>query len=290
MSRAGELLATLERDMPLTLSAAEAACQVADKIVYRSSTGEVPLIGFNGAQGSGKSTLARLSAEALERFHGRRVAVFSLDDFYLTRAERQRLAGEVHPLCATRGVPGTHDVALLCRVIADLRGARSQTRTPIPVFDKLADDRAPGEDWPVFERRPDAIVLEGWCVGLRTADLAPYTGPLNELERTKDPRGRWLDWSTASLARDYEPVWDMLDLVVSIEVPNLETVITSRLAQEARLAANSDRPRMDRAAVIRFVQHYERYTRALWATMPERADMLFRRTREFGFTLIEERP
>ena len=36
--------------------------------------------------------------------------VLSIDDFYLSKAKRKRLAASVHPLLAIRGVPGTHDV------------------------------------------------------------------------------------------------------------------------------------------------------------------------------------
>src|SRR5688500_15694753 len=62
-----------------------------------------------GLQGSGKSTLAaQVAALACER--GLRVAVLSVDDFYLGRRERLALARRVHPLLATRGPPGTHDV------------------------------------------------------------------------------------------------------------------------------------------------------------------------------------
>lgn len=288
MSRAEELVRALSGTMPLNLSAAEAACQVAEKIVYKSGSGRSAFVGVNGAQGSGKSTLTRLVCEALERFHGRRAVGMSLDDFYLTRAERLRLAEKVHPLCATRGVPGTHDVALMAGTIAKLREAAPDTVTALPAFDKLADDRAPEAEWPRFAGRPDVILLEGWCVGVRREDLPPYEGPINELEREADPDGAWLRWSLDALGRGYEDLWDGFDLFVSIEVPDLETVIDSRLRQEDTLAADSGRPRMDRAAVIRFVQHYERYTRALWAAMPARADMLFRRDRDYGFTLVKE--
>ena len=34
------------------------------------------------------------------------------DDFYLTQAQRQDLAQQIHPLLKSRGVPGTHDVPL----------------------------------------------------------------------------------------------------------------------------------------------------------------------------------
>ena len=69
------------------------------------------VLGICGAQGSGKSTLAEALAERLER-DGLACAVLSLDDLYLTRAERERLARGVHPLLATRGPPGTHDTSL----------------------------------------------------------------------------------------------------------------------------------------------------------------------------------
>ena len=45
----------------------------------------------------------------------------SIDDFYLTRAERKKLGEQVHPLMETRGVPGTHDVQMLATCIEDLK-------------------------------------------------------------------------------------------------------------------------------------------------------------------------
>ncbi len=108
------------------------------------------------------------------------------------------------------------------------------------------------------------ILLEGWCVGLIAEDVPPWTGPINALEAAEDPDGEWFRWSLGELAAYYTPIWDRIALLVSIEVPDLETVIASRLAQERGLAAASGRAGMDEAAVIRFVQHYERFTRALW--------------------------
>jgi D-glycerate 3-kinase len=71
---------------------------------------------FRFAQGSGKTTLARALATAATA-QGITTACLSLDDLYLTRAERLELSAKVHPLLATRGVPGTHDVSLGLRVI-----------------------------------------------------------------------------------------------------------------------------------------------------------------------------
>src|SRR5690606_6064425 len=93
--------------------------------------GHMPLIGISGAQGSGKTTLARAAAGALGCAH------LSLDDVYLTRAERERMAHEVHPLFITRGPPGTHDLDLLAATFAALGAAGPDNTTALPAFDKL---------------------------------------------------------------------------------------------------------------------------------------------------------
>ncbi len=287
MTQASKLLGLIPADIPANESSAEAACLIAARIADLPRGTSPPLIGINGAQGSGKSTLTELVCIALAQFHGLKPVQFSLDDFYLTKSDREQLARNVHPMCATRGVPGTHDIALMSEVIESLNQAGSQDSTSIPFFDKLADDRVPIAQWPKFEGRPDVILLEGWCVGIDAQDVPPWTGPINELEAELDPNGVWFAWSLNALAEDYPAIWEHFALLASIEVPGLETVIQSRLLQEDRLAGGSDRPRMDRSAVIRFVQHYERYTRAIWAAMPQRADILYRRNEHYGFELLK---
>ena len=66
--------------------------------------------------------------------------VLSIDDFYLSKAKRKRLAASVHPLLAIRGVPGTHDVPRLLDALADFIEPSVQSVT-VPIFDKLKDDR-----------------------------------------------------------------------------------------------------------------------------------------------------
>ena len=94
-----------------------------------------PLIAIVGAQGSGKTTLARAAAD---RFGA---AQISIDDVYLTRAEREAMARDVHPLFVTRGPPGTHDLGLLQQLIDTLSAAGRDDETRIPDFDKRGDDR-----------------------------------------------------------------------------------------------------------------------------------------------------
>lgn len=268
------------------LDADAAAARVAERIAALPREATPALIGLNGAQGAGKSTLANLVVAQLEA-RGLRPVLLSLDDFYLDKWAREDLSVWVHPLCQTRGVPGTHDLTLLERTLRSLRRASAKRRTPLPVFDKLADYRLPEAQDRVFQGRPDLILLEGWCVGLTSGDVPAWSGPINALEAECDPDGKWFAWSRNVLAHHYDPLWRQLALLVSIEVPDWETVIESRLRQEQGLATASGRAGMDRAQIIRFVEHYERYTRALWAAMPRRADILLRRDAEFGYSLFE---
>ena len=76
------------------------------------------IIGINGAQGAGKTTFSKLLKVVLEQKFGMKVVQLSIDDFYLSRAEREELAKSVHPLLITRGVPGTHDVRMAESVLS----------------------------------------------------------------------------------------------------------------------------------------------------------------------------
>jgi D-glycerate 3-kinase len=97
-------------------------------------------VGIQGPQGAGKTTLTQLLACVLRDVGGLSVATLSIDDLYLSRAERGELAAHIHPLFQTRGVPGTHDVALGVRV---LNGLSRPGSVAVPRFDKGRDERAP---------------------------------------------------------------------------------------------------------------------------------------------------
>lgn len=59
--------------------------------------------------------------QRLLQAQGLAAVALSLEDFYLTRQQRAEFARRVHPLVQTRGVPGTHDIALVLKVIEALQ-------------------------------------------------------------------------------------------------------------------------------------------------------------------------
>lgn len=235
----------------------------------RALPAATPVFGITGLQGSGKSTLARQVAE-LGRSHGLRVAVLSLDDVYLTRAQRQRLAADVHPLLATRGPPGTHDVALACEVLDALRAGLS---VRLPRFDKLADDRAPEHEDAAIEGRLDLVVFEGWCLKVPPQAAGELAVPLNALERDEDADGHWRRYCNDALAQTYPALWTRLDALWCLQAPGFDIVPAWRWQQEQRLLADAPgRAGMDAAQVERFTQFFERVSRQALRTLPAIAE------------------
>ena len=224
------------------------------------------LLGVSGGQGSGKSTFVRTLVRALEL---RSVSAFacSLDDFYLTHAERAGLAQSVHPLLATRGVPGTHDLDLLNATLDALLGGRDSL---VPVFDKGRDDRAPRDAWRRDSGPRRVVILEGWCVGARPEPAAALGVPVNDLEAIEDAAGVWRAFVNRMLAGTYAALWKRLGYLVFFAVPDFGAVLRWRLDQEGDLPAGR---RMDAPRMARFVSHYERLTAWMQSDLPAWADV-----------------
>ncbi|WGM32728.1 kinase [Brevundimonas sp. NIBR11] len=231
---------------------------VDDLIRRHERLGHVPLIAIAGAQGSGKSTLA---AEAACRLS---CATLSLDDVYLTKAERVDLAARVHPLFAVRGPPGTHDLALLDRTLTRLRATRPEARTSLPAFDKLVDDRRPEPQWPVFTGRPRAVLLEGWCLGVTPQDPDALATPINALELEEDPDGLWRRTINDGLSGPYGALFARFDALIFLKAPSFDVVLDWRTEQEAGLTG-APVSAARRAELARFVQHFERISRHMLA-------------------------
>lgn len=252
---------------------------LAERIARAAEGRDRPLVvGLCGPQGSGKSTLTALVTRLLQG-QGLKTANLSLDDLYLTHAERVALGQTVHRLLRTRGVPGTHDVALGVDVLDDLSRAGPAL---IPRFDKAMDDRAPVADWEAFDGPAGVILLEGWCIGARPQSQAALVEPVNALERDEDPEGVWRRHANAALAGPYRALFDRVDLLAVITAPDFPTVRVWRGQQEQRLRDSLAAPgrdpalAMDEAALDRFVAHYQRLTAWIAEDLPPRADIAIR--------------
>ncbi len=226
------------------------------RLIENGPTDRPPRIAIVGAQGSGKTTLARTAARTFG------AAQISIDDVYLTRAEREAMARDVHPLFVTRGPPGTHDLGLLADLMDRLSNAGPGEEVPLPDFDKRGDDRLPRDRWRAFRGRPSAILIDAWCLGAVAEDPAALEHPINALERDRDPDGGWRLAVNGFVGGAYADFAAGLDAIFFLKAPGFDVVLDWRCQQEADLlgVAPADLPGAERARLADFIQYFERIT------------------------------
>ena len=235
-------------------------------------------VGINGCQGSGKSTLADFLSEYLQRQHGLKVVILSLDDFYFDQQKRQQLASSIHPLLATRGVPGTHNSQLMDQVLSQL--SQPNTVLKIPRFNKATDNPHPQTAWPQVSSPADIVIFEGWCWGVPAQSDAELAQPVNQLEQQQDPQGIWRRYVNQQLISHYLPLYQGMDYWVMFQAPSFANVFQWRLEQEQKLAAQSvgtaNTGIMSEAQIADFIQYYQRLTEHGLREMPQYCHEVFR--------------
>lgn len=128
------------------------ACCVAP-VVQLIRASRPRLFGISGPAGAGKSTVASAVSRSLVNI-GMRAVALSMDDFYLSRHERERRG------MVWRAAPGSHDIDLMVHTLAAIHnGSRPLF---LPRFDPSRDDRSTDER---LEDPPDVVVFDGWILG-----------------------------------------------------------------------------------------------------------------------------
>lgn len=228
------------------------------QISHRSSP---YIFAINGAQGTGKSTFTQIIHDIIgdQSFN---VATLSLDDFYYSRTIRQQLALDIHPLLSTRGVPGTHDVALALKTIEQLQQLTPSGSLHLPRFNKLLDEPEARSNWQVIHGRVDLIVLEGWCVATPAQSQQQLEAAINQLEHIHDADIVWRQYVNQQLATTYQPLFSQIDSLLYFKAPSFESVFNWRYQQERHLAKNAGEKTslLNPDAMKHFISHYQRLT------------------------------
>ena len=248
--------------------------KVITKKITQSSTPVV--IGISGAQGTGKTTLSYILSQLLTKQQFK-IAQFSLDDFYLTKNERNLLASQEHPLLCTRGVPGTHDTDMLLTKLDGLLSQTKNQKIKIPKFNKADDERALEGNWSTVKGSVDAIFMDGWFVGATPLDPKMLEDPINELEKTEDITREWRKFINKQLSGNYQKIFSQINFLIFLEAPSFSQIYGWRKLQEEKLRKRSPTAHglMDNDQLFRFIQHYERLTQHCLAILPELADVIF---------------
>lgn len=237
------------------------------------------VIGINGAQGSGKSTISRILKSVLSNAFKKSVLHLSIDDLYLSREKREENAKTIHSLLRVRGVPGTHDVELGHKILSAIVSSNHDINLQIPKFNKAQDNLFSKEHWQTINQSVDIVLFEGWCVGAKPQHEDELEPAINDLERKEDPHAIWRKHVNQQLSESYQDLFNHIDYLIMLKVPDMESVFKWRNLQEQKLAASHAKNEehshiMSPSEISHFIMHYERITRACLSDMPDRADIV----------------
>jgi len=234
---------------------------------------KIKIIGLSGGQGAGKSTITEILKFILKKKYGLELCIFSIDDFYKTKAERKKMSKKVHPLFLTRGVPGTHDVNLINRTFENLK-KKIFKPVLIPKFDKSIDDRAKKNQWIKIKKPPNIIIFEGWCIGAKHQKENLLKKPLNMIEKKHDKDIKWRKKVNNQLKKPYKKLFSKIDKLVYLKAPSFNHIFQWRLHQEQKLKLSSkNKIIMSKSKIKEFIMFYERITRNMMKDFSKISDL-----------------
>ena len=237
--------------------------------------GRTLILGLSGSQGSGKTTVTSILQIILKKFFKKNIYVISIDDFYKTLRDRNRMSQQKHSLFKTRGVPGTHDINLIKNFFISVKRKKFK-KIKLPKFNKSIDDRSKKNYWHNINKRPEIIILEGWCVGAKPQIISSLRKPVNILERHEDKDLIWRKYANEKLKKEYKEVFAMIDYFIFMKVPNFKIVFKWRLLQESKLRKKLHYKKkiMTYSAIKRFIMFYQRITLQMMKDLSKSASIV----------------
>ena len=223
--------------------------------------GKTLFLGVSGGQGSGKTMVTEILKIILKKFFKRQIHVNSIDDFYKTLEERNKMSNKIHSLFKTRGVPGTHDINLVKKFFNFIKKEKFR-KIKLPKFEKARDDRLKKKYWYSVKKKPEIVILEGWCVGAKPQTNSLIRKPINILEKYEDRDLIWRKYVNEKLKKEYKKLFAMIDYLIFMKVPNFNMVFKWRLLQENKLRKKSylRTKVMSYNEIKRFIMFYQRIT------------------------------
>ena len=198
------------------------------------------VVGLNAPQGAGKTTLSRFLVENFNSL-GFNAITMSIDDFYLTNNDQQKLAKATNnKYLQQRGYPGTHDIDLGEKTFESLLSGQN---TLIPRYDKSCfngkGDRASKEQWLQVNHPQEIIIFEGWCLGFLPFDQHEDS-TLNEINENLKQYHRWVSF---------------LEMFIYLKPQEIHWVRDWRVEAEQKMR-NSGRGGMTDCEVIDYVNNF----------------------------------
>jgi len=237
--------------------------------------GKTLFIGFSGGQGAGKTTITGILKIILKKYFKRKIQIISIDDFYKTQKDRNKMSISIHPLFKTRGVPGTHDINWIKKFFNFIK-KRKFRNFKSPRFSKILDDRLKKKYWFNIKEKPEIVIFEGWCIGAKAQSNDLIKKSTNILEKYKDRKMVWRKYVNEKLKNEYKKIFKKLDHLIFVKIPNFDMVFNWRLLQEKKLINKPylNNKIMSYNEIKRFIMFYERITLQMMKDLSKSASIV----------------
>lgn len=210
--------------------------------------------GILGGQGTGKTTLTRVLQLILAQL-GHQTVSLSIDDLYLTYAQRQQLQQQ-DPRLIWRGPPGTHDVELGIQTLAQLKNAPPGSHVSVPQFDKSLFGGQGDRTTPLSQLAPTIILFEGWLVGTRPiADTRFITEPSDFPAPIVTPSDRQFARDSNHRLQPYLLLWRFLDSLI-VMCPQDYRLSQQWRQQAERSMKAQGKPGLSELEIAEFVTYF----------------------------------
>ena len=121
-------------------------------------------------------------------------------------------------------------------------------------------------------KQPHIIIFEGWCVGANPQKKKNLINPINILEKIEDPKLIWRKKVNKELKNEYSKIFNKINRLIFLKVPNFECVYKWRLLQEKKLKLTSRGKKIMSAIQVRqFIMYYERITMQMLKDLTRKA-------------------
>ena len=227
---------------------------VTDKIIDLRKKRKNIFCLISGPQGSGKTTFSSHVKSALQK-KKLKVLVLSIDNFYLSKMDRQNLSNKTSNLFLIRGVPGTHNLKLLKEVVQKFK-SKNKGKLKLPLFSKGHDDILKSKfidlNFPY-----DVFILEGWCVGYQGSSKLRLKKPVNQMEKSLDKNLTWRSYVNKMSKKYASLIYKKSDFSIFLKIPSFNQVFYWRKKQEQQIPKKL---RMNNNQLKKFISFYQRIT------------------------------
>tara|TARA_B100000886_G_scaffold215721_1_gene149625 strand:- start:208 stop:1152 length:945 start_codon:yes stop_codon:yes gene_type:complete len=194
---------------------------------FQNNFSDRKIIGISALPGTGKSTLGKW-LEAISLKLNFKIAVISIDDFYLPSNEMQ-LAIKKNPWNVSRGFPGSHSVKLMHEKLLNWK---ITGKLNVPVFDKsLRNGLGDRSHWR-FDN-PDLLIIEGWFLGIEPCNNDLNYQNIKTVELS--PHECSYRCNIQNNLNKYLDVWSLIDIIWHLKPFKFEYMNVWKINQEKEM-------------------------------------------------------